>query len=1569
MELDQFLVPIRELLPAENIPGELMDNETSDIGDIISRVFFSNFHIFSVETGIGFELVLIISEELKIEVPGINGLAIVFGSASGSGRTSFHIDFFLGEDAFELTIDQIEIALRFPRSFLRPAPVDGVSPEGFTQIGITGGFSLNDKLDFQITGFDRVNLPPSQIGDTGLVISAENVRFFFNRTQSTPELVEAGFGEDFTGVYIGRASLKLPEGFIFDEDNTPELFLERSAIGNGGFSGVIGIDWEEAISLHLFDFQLKLKKVQLELKQNSFKNSAIEGALFIPYFDKWIGIGINIDAQGDFAIKLMADTTQTNEEGEGNNNLFEIELPNLLKITAEYLSFESKDDIFLISGGGKMKVLIGDMDWPTFDIEKLSVDSEGNFEFDGGWVNLPSAFTLDFNAFKIGISQFGFGTEGEDPDEQRQWIGLSGELSLVEGMDLKASVEGLKFSWLQKPKPDGDRALEVSLTGVAVEFEIPNTLSFEGSVSYKKFDTPDPQTGLTGDLFKGNIKLNLMAVRLQIEAELMIGKLKDADGNEFTTFFIVLGAELPAGLPLGATGTSLYGVKGLAAIHAGPTKTEEQNWYEWYLAPPERNITSIRKWMPIYDNYGFGAGVTIGTMFDDGFTINMSVMLVVLIPGPVIILEGKANLLKQRSDNKDEEGAFYLLAVLDGRAGTFMLNIDVRYSLEDVITVGAGLEAFFDFNSSENWYIYIGRDEPESKRIRAEILSLFKASAYFMIDSKSLKTGASVGLDIRETYGPVSFALVAKISFDAAIFWKPLQLEGSLEMHAELALKVFGIGLELFMYMLLGGKVPEPYRIYGVAEIGIKLFWPLPDLSLKVEFEWVQPGKTKPVWPLLKECSFIHHKGNGTTWPMVLAGETPPEWSEFPIIPVDSRPVLTFARPVHNLKGRESRGVRLPILKLLHDEVGGRKFVYNIHDEKIELQAYKDGRWNTVKTGINTGESDEFTISAKNIINIQDNVEPNEPQIQLWRQHVGDIDDQYRREDHNDRHPACNPRTAQHWFIVNWRGVDNGVVYDYDFHYAGLHFVADQFPKRPSPWVSGQELNTSNFSLHFPEPVYNIIISLSGQVKLAEGMAYYQGSKVGELVRRHSDIYIHGVEQIDSIRISGEGLILSEIKYMTQKSVVDQAARRNSRNANETEQNVNGKLNLEPSTYYRLCIETSVDVDENAAEEHAIDYVYFRTDDGPGIPSVPEVIGDDENQTELSHKEKAINLLSTYIERTLPVDGARNHYYGYDVGVQFNESYVRDMYANGIHMRFRDRNGKLVDDSEGVLMDGFLPLLPYGLLAWLLNTEAGECERGDQPETPAPYLNFSTNKQFRPNALYTAEMFTETELGEQMLHTFQFTTSRYATFEEHILSAYSDGVIPAIQLPPISIRKEADVRPLTTSNRAVITQENRFGGTVGALNKFRIMGTLETAFVERTLQNKHTFEELDAMANKAFAVLGMEDRPLPQNFEVFRIPVKKTDKSLLLFESPEPIQWERIRIKASQRGPSRWRKMCNVVWNEDQTRGFLYHKEGHLFPKGQIEFSFTFDGKANPVTGVIQQDGAIVRDRVRFRLQ
>jgi hypothetical protein len=126
----------------------------------------------------------------------------------------------------------------------------------------------------------------------------------------------------------------------------------------------------------------------------------------------------------------------------------------------------------------------------------------------------------------------------------------------------------------------------------------------------------------------------------------------------------------------------------------------------------------------------------LGTLADNGYTISAKTLLVLVFPGSVILIEGKANILKKRA-KLDDEPMFRALVVLDGRAGTLLANVEARFAYDEsgaLIDIHGGAEAFFDFSDASHWHLYLGQNEPTDKRIRAEILSLFEANIYFMID-------------------------------------------------------------------------------------------------------------------------------------------------------------------------------------------------------------------------------------------------------------------------------------------------------------------------------------------------------------------------------------------------------------------------------------------------------------------------------------------------------------------------------------------------------------------------------------------------------------------------------------------------------------------------------------------------------------------------------------------------------------------------------------------------------------------------------------------------------------------
>ena len=187
----------------------------------------------------------------------------------------------------------------------------------------------------------------------------------------------------------------------------------------------------------------------------------------------------------------------------------------------------------------------------------------------------------------------------------------------------------------------------------------------------------------------------------------------------------------------------------------GQLTGSEFDWYaDWFLAWDE-------PWREQRGALGFGAGVTVGTLADNGYTFATSVALVFSFPGPIIMLQGVGNILRPRSSLPDES-TFTSLILFDGgrsggqgdepagRAGGELLAaLGMAYRLPadgplagTLLDAGGTAEASFDLDDAANWHIYLGQSPPE-ERIRAQTLSLFQADAYLTLEQPRLEAGAS----------------------------------------------------------------------------------------------------------------------------------------------------------------------------------------------------------------------------------------------------------------------------------------------------------------------------------------------------------------------------------------------------------------------------------------------------------------------------------------------------------------------------------------------------------------------------------------------------------------------------------------------------------------------------------------------------------------------------------------------------------------------------------------------------------------------------------------------------------
>lgn len=898
-----------------------------DVLETLSKILITSYTEYDTpSSGEGFEIGLSIADELVIDIIGLEGFSVVLGGAAASLITA---GFSMWPNQWAVKIGA-GFRVRFPRTLLKPVVrqndewVDDIA-RPYAEVHVGAGVIIDQDWNVTFDGANAFRLDASMIADSGVVLEGE-VALDFSETTGLPESTAIGLPATWRGIVFKTLTVHLPDSL---KNSVPisSLLFNNFHIGSGGVSGTIALSGQPAAGV-LAGFPYQPTSLSIELRQNCLTDVAIKGTVRLPFFDAPVSVDVGLDLHG----KLTASLAVTQPAGTTyHGGLVTLTKPNLLSITIESIGFEVQRSLFAVTLSGQITPLVGTpgLTWPTFRVQELSIDSEGNVRLEGGWLDLREQYTLSLYGFQLEIAKIGFGST----DDGRRWIGFSGGLKLVDGLTAGASVEGLRILW-----DPATNATALTLNGVGVEFEVPGAVYFKGAVAMAEL----PGGGVR---FDGDITLSLLAVGFEVEAQLVIGYDRL---NDYAFFAIYLGVELPAGIPLGQTGLGLYGVAGLFALQMEPDKGKrkpdgslefpDEAWYaiqpsaSWYhrtVAPGDQpGVTNLRKWRNEEGTLALGAGVTIGTVADNGFSFAGRFLLGIVFPGPILFIEGRANILKERASLRSEP-LFRALAVLDARAGSFLVGLDTQYKIDDtgaLIEIGGGAEAFFDFHNPSAWHLYLGIDEPRERRIRAEIIKrIFEGNAYFMLDARRLRTGAWVGYDKDWKFGPLKIELEAWIEGGASLSWKPVYLSGYLWLHGRIVARVFGFGFGLGAEAHFDTGVFDPFHVRAELSVSVDLPWPLPDAEAKIVLEW-GPEPDPPLLPVpLKEVSIDHLKVT-TSWPLpatapgaLLLPNPDPDFDGFfsgnvpgapsnttpppvgaPVVPLDARPRLTFGRPVHD---------------------------------------------------------------------------------------------------------------------------------------------------------------------------------------------------------------------------------------------------------------------------------------------------------------------------------------------------------------------------------------------------------------------------------------------------------------------------------------------------------------------------------------------------------------------------------------------------------------------------------------------------------------------------------------------
>lgn len=989
---------------------------------------------------------------------------------------------------------------------------------------VENGFEVKTITDSPVT----LSIGPTMIGETGIIFQINQLSFDV-------------FNDDFQ-IFIREGILELPKNII--DFPLPDLNFTNCSITKNGFTGELKFDWdlsfdEDRKTYKMNDSEIKLfgeftgglDFFAVTFENNAIKACNITGEMLIPYFegnrDATVRIAITINDTGDFAITAKSAT--------GTD--IKLTKEDLIQFHVQSLELYKKDNVAGITISGGLEPLLYSsqgMKWPRMDVKNLKIDSTGKFSIDEAWLDLKDLATLDLFGFKLELRKIGLGTATEN-NTDKLWIDLSGGLKLIDQIPLGVDVEGFRILWphnknIEEFTPND---IGIQFKGVQFSFGVPNAIQIDGLIRFFK----DAQTvGFAGDMV-----LVIPPAGITAEAGLLVG-MNNEQPNPYPFFYVYFGLEAAAGIPLGQSGLALKGAMGLFGINVAPNRKEGENWYhDWYKKSPAPGAHQTTKWTNERDALAVGAGVTITTV--DGIVKGTKGIVVLALPGPILVINGKALIFDGLNPNPNAEPPFSATAIFDGKEKIVQFNIEAQAEIvEDMVDAYAGVEAFFDFKDATNWHLYLGEDQPDSRRIRANILNIIEANAYLMldmIDSNSPRTRMGVDVSIKPKIDDICFdiPLVGEqcIRFDAhlniggdgMVSVQPEQFSGKGYIDAGIEIKVPGIELiEIGADVDISIEGPSPFSLQGNLELYANLPDPLPDYEDDFYFELKIPKVEIKVKDPLTEVSlfsrFTSESKRSKIYDAKLTDNqlnNKDENGDFivPLVECDSNPILSFEHQMN----QNYNFLQAPA-GLKKFDVGVISFTPTLKTIVIKEKEKKAGsNWKTIYT---TDESEQLPLIGTWLVE-SDPMSPSSPasrRLQLMTFNpLSNTMYSTGMSGHLMMQSEAEPNHLSETLIENYPDIicTNNEIQKYcvDFNFSGKPIVSNEI-KWSHLFFSSYDLITISkdclytdyhLKISFPETVYHVEIECCSKNEKIdfEAFEYLNTKEIIKLTKKTKESY------------------------------------------------------------------------------------------------------------------------------------------------------------------------------------------------------------------------------------------------------------------------------------------------------------------------------------------------------------------------------------------------------------------------------------------------------------------------------
>lgn len=775
----------------------------------------------------------------------------------------------------ELSLNDLSVALEFPRNYLVPV-FTGTSdypdaPQNF-EIGKPlpdpfktllkfniGSIVYNTESGLTFNKLGTFDFPKSFIGKSQFTLAVQGLELDLSKERNISAADADGRPSDFIGAYIKEGSIGFPADWGHNSPDIPpstaELFVSNLLVGTGGISGTIGMrstnpnDEDGLIQLKFGEkFKVSLSDFEIVFQQNAIISSSIHGKLEIPGFKNDAGeqvvidIDIHIGQNGEFNIVAAAEP-----------QIKKIRVPNAFDFDIKSAFFgreAGSDGRFYLGVSGMLDIHppapLGSLLPDKLDIKKMLIYDDGKFEFEGGKITLPKAYTVNFGAATVSVTGIHSGNY-EKNGRDYKYFGFDGGIS-TKPSAVDAQGKGIKFYY---STDNGPFDWFIRLESLKVDIIIPGgskpedaAVTIKGFLSIGEPRIPEDALPEMVELMKsaqeyiGGVDVRIPKFRgLQASAAMRLTPKVPA-------FIIDLGLEMSTPILLGATGLGIYGFRALfgkryVASKGAANIPDTGEWWQYYKAKisPDYKVGIQVSKFDIKEGFSVGAGVSLATASDSGKIFSSKLFFLLSLPD-VFLFQGQAQFLKERIslDTNPDPPFFAIIAITNHSVEA---GFGVNYKLRDdgkIVTVDGVIELGFFWGSSSSWYINVGRETPEDRRIQARLFDILNMYFYLMISSNGLRLGAGVKFEWAKKFGPLSAELKAYIDTFGKISKRPRQIGGAIKMGGTVGIKVCGLGFSVSGSATLAAEAPKPHMVTGEFEVCVKVL--KKERCARFEFTW-----------------------------------------------------------------------------------------------------------------------------------------------------------------------------------------------------------------------------------------------------------------------------------------------------------------------------------------------------------------------------------------------------------------------------------------------------------------------------------------------------------------------------------------------------------------------------------------------------------------------------------------------------------------------------------------------------------------------------------------------------------